>query len=818
MGHAFWSFNSRSANSKRRQLQQHQYGKVEAFEPRMVLSSDLPLVSTDVSNYDHSQFLVQFRTDAPVTALPGTSIGQSVGTTPGLYQVSVGSNLTVESAVAAYRSLPTVQSAQLDYQIQLTRTTNDPRYSSEWALPKIAAPAAWDTTTGSRTIIVAVVDTGIDYNHPDLAANMWKNTREIAGDGIDNDRNGYTDDVFGYDFANNDSVPLDDNNHGTHVAGTIGAVSNNSVGIAGVAWNVQLMALKFMSASGSGSTSNAVRAIDYAVANGAKVINNSWGGGGFDAQLDAAISRARAAGVIVVVAAGNDSRNNDSVPSYPSAYNYDNIVSVAATDSNDMLASFSNYGATSVDIAAPGVSILSTTPNNTYSSFSGTSMAAPHVSGAIALVWSANPTLTYTQVIGQVYRNVDPIAGLAGRVLTGGRLNVAKAVTASTVDRVSPTVSSATWSNPSSGSIDSVTVSFSEAINANTFTAADVQLTGPSGQAITVTGVSPVAGGGGSLWKIAFNLQTASGNYTLKVGPQIADLANNLMNQDGDSTPGEATQDQFTTTATIVAAPVTKTFSSTTQLAIRDNATTTQKMNVTTTGTIKDLNVKVNLLHTYDGDLVITLVSPDGSRVLLSNRRGGTGDNFRNTVFDDQASGSVVNGAAPFTGSFRPEALLSSFNGKAVNGNWTLEVRDAAAMDVGTLLSWDLIATVDSSSTGTRTAGFDDATVDPIETTPGKDADVVEPITTVQSGSLLSSARSVSNDSVASLISQLTSHLPTLDADQLDSVHADSLGSDSTWDDLVTEAGDAFRPSVNLDHLFSTLSSELESLETEAVS
>ena len=218
----------------------------------------------------------------------------------------------------------------------------------------------------SANVLVGVIDTGVDYNHPDLAANIWTNPGEIAGNGIDDDGNGYIDDVHGYDFVNNDGDPMDDNGHGTHFSGTIGGVGNNGIGVAGVNWNVKIMALKFLDSGGSGSTANAVAGVQYATMMGVDVTSNSWGGGGFSQALYDAIDAAGAANIAFVAAAGNNGANNDTSPAYPAAYDLPNIISVAATDDNDELASFSNYGAASVDLGAPGVDILSTLPGNQY--------------------------------------------------------------------------------------------------------------------------------------------------------------------------------------------------------------------------------------------------------------------------------------------------------------------------------------------------------------------------------------------------------------------------------------------------------------------
>jgi subtilisin family serine protease len=276
------------------------------------------------------------------------------------------------------------------------------------------------------------------YPHPDLVNNMWHNPGEIPGNGIDDDNNGYVDDYYGYNFVGTgNSDPFDDFGHGTHVAGTIGATGNNSTGIVGVNWTIQLMALKFVDASGMGSNADAIEAINYATAMRSrginiKLTNNSWGGAPFDQSLMTAIQNSGNAGMLFVASAGNSGQNNDVTPFYPASYNLPNVVAVAATDNNDQLASFSNYGASSVDVTAPGVNILSTVPAtgfpgiadpSRYNYLSGTSQAAPHVSGTAALVWSLYPGVTYQEVRDAIIAGVDPKSGLAGKVRSGGRLN-----------------------------------------------------------------------------------------------------------------------------------------------------------------------------------------------------------------------------------------------------------------------------------------------------------------------------------------------------------------------------------------------------------
>jgi subtilisin family serine protease len=337
---------------------------------------------------------------------------------------------------------------------------NDPFFSKQWGMNDIGVQEAWKVTMGNPNMIVAVIDTGVDYTHEDLAPNMWRNPNEIPDNQIDDDKNGYVDDVVGWDFVSNDNKPYDlatDNpldlltgeanpGHGTHCAGNVGAKQGNGLGIAGVAPGVRIMALRFISEKGSGDTAGAVQAIHYAVDNGAKVLSNSWGGEGKagdqeNVALREAIEYAQSKGVLFVVAAGNGRNgvgfNNDTDPNtvFPAAFTTDNIVTVAAIDNKDQLAGFSNFGAKTVHIGAPGVAIFSTTPAQGYSdtvidkfgfhaTWDGTSMATPHVAGAAALYWSAHPTATYKDVRAALLNSATKIPSLAGKVSSEGKLNV----------------------------------------------------------------------------------------------------------------------------------------------------------------------------------------------------------------------------------------------------------------------------------------------------------------------------------------------------------------------------------------------------------
>lgn len=358
--------------------------------------------------------------------------------------VKVDVGVDMKAVAAAYAAMPGVKYVEPDYIVSGFKMPGDPLFASQWALDNtgqtggtpdadIDAVEAWDTVTGGSDVVVAVIDSGVCYTHPDLAANMWQNTGEIPGNGVDDDLNGFVDDVFGYDFANDDADPMDDSEHGTHVAGIIGAVGGNELGVSGVNWNVRIMALKFLGADGRGSITDAVSCLEYSLDMGARITSNSWGSGAYSQTLEEAIGFASDAGQLFIAAAGNDGVDTDTAPSYPSCYVFPNIISVAATDHNDDLAQWvtgggSNRGLNTVDLAAPGKDILSTVPESGYLSMEGTSMAAPFVAGACALCMYASPAATWQQVKQWVMNSVDPKPSLNGKMVTGGRLNVSNAL------------------------------------------------------------------------------------------------------------------------------------------------------------------------------------------------------------------------------------------------------------------------------------------------------------------------------------------------------------------------------------------------------
>lgn len=344
--------------------------------------------------------------------------------------VKVKPSESLQVAADVYSSDSRVLHVEPNYIVHaLELRPNDPRFGELWGMERISAPAAWDSySTGSSNIVVGVIDTGILRTHEDLAANIWTNPGEIPDNGIDDDHNGYIDDVHGWDFVNNDNDPTDDAGHGTHVSGTIGGVGNNGIGVAGVNWTVRLVGLKFLGADGSGTTADALKALEYAIrmSKYIKFTSNSWGGGGASLAMEEEIGEAAASNQLFIAAAGNDATDNDSVPQYPSSYTNGNIIAVASIQQDGNLSGFSCYGANSVDIAAPGSHILSTvsTTTNSYAFYDGTSMATPHVSGVAAMLWGMQPDLSWQKVRDAIYNGGVDNVNLQGKMTTGRELNL----------------------------------------------------------------------------------------------------------------------------------------------------------------------------------------------------------------------------------------------------------------------------------------------------------------------------------------------------------------------------------------------------------
>jgi subtilisin family serine protease len=386
----------------------------------------------------------------------------------GLAVIEDEDGLSAESVAEEYRALPGVEYAEPDYQIKLEpelgevrhfnsseevaaarlNGPNDPMFAEQWALQNtgqdggkagadVSALRAWEKTKGSERVVVAVLDSGVDYTHPDLINNIWVRPPDMAA--YSDEELGEFDDVHGFSAIGGeedaDDDPMDQNGHGTHCAGIVGAEGDNGEGIAGINWKVEIMPLKFMNANGSGTTADAVKAINYVINRkragvNVRVISASWGSTMKSKALEDVIRKAGDEGILFVAAAGNSSADSDKSPHYPAGYDLPNVISVAALDRSDQLASFSNYGARSVHVAAPGAQILSTWLKGSFEEHSGTSMATPLVAGEAALILSAEPNLSVKELRERILGAVDKLDALNGKVVSGGRINAAKAVKA----------------------------------------------------------------------------------------------------------------------------------------------------------------------------------------------------------------------------------------------------------------------------------------------------------------------------------------------------------------------------------------------------
>jgi hypothetical protein len=402
------------------------------------------------AEYHSDEMLVCFDKTMPerasrarvLKAVCGATLRHEFKLVPGLVSVKLPPGLSVSEAWARFKAEKSIRFAQPNYIYRAQSVPNDTLFAYQWNMNNtgqvagavsgidIRALKAWGRTRGSTNIIVAVIDSGIRYTHEDLLANMWRNPGETPDNGIDDDTNGVIDDVYGIDVVNNDGDPFDIDGHGTACAGIIGAVGNNGKGVSGVCWDVKLMALKFMQST-SGTTEGAVQCIQYGVAKGAKILSCSWGTGAgtFDPGIKATLDAAGQAGVLCIFPAGNENGINiDEHPVYPACYDSTNIISVMSFDEKGGRASHSNYGALSVDLAAPGTNILTCTVTGNYGYRSGTSMAVPHVSGACALICSLNPHLDWRQVKQIILDTADRSDAFTGLCVSGGRLNLSSAV------------------------------------------------------------------------------------------------------------------------------------------------------------------------------------------------------------------------------------------------------------------------------------------------------------------------------------------------------------------------------------------------------
>jgi subtilisin family serine protease len=416
----------------------------------MPVNADDPVDPRGRPIYRPGELLVEFAAKTPeaeIRTLHGQSGGKVLGRARKgrLHRVRFSNSRAALVALKRYRNNPRVVHVERHALRYPQTSPNDPNLAYQWALARIAAPAGWNFATGSDDMVIAVIDSGIDYQHPDLAANIWVNGAERDGIAdVDDDGNGYVDDVIGWDFAgalfkieDPDADPMDGaaSGHGTHVAGIIAAAGNNGEGIAGLCWNARIMPLKVKADDAEDyGTFEVIEAIDYAVRQNVRIVNCSFGGTTSSDLEYQAFARLHQAGGIAVCAAGNGGADLDQGNFvYPACYDLPHIIAVAAAALNDTLASFSNWGQASVDVMAPGKSILSTVPAGSsteaaYDNNQGTSMATPHVAGLAGLIWSRNPTLTAAQVKEAILNGVDRIDAVSSKIASGGRINAQKAL------------------------------------------------------------------------------------------------------------------------------------------------------------------------------------------------------------------------------------------------------------------------------------------------------------------------------------------------------------------------------------------------------
>lgn len=529
----------------------------------------------------------------------------------------------------------------------------------------INALEAWGITTGDDSIVIGVIDTGIDYTHPDLVDNIWHNPGEICGNGIDDSGNGIIDDCHGYNAITGTGDPMDVGGHGTHVAGTIGASTNNGIGVAGINWNVQLAGCKFLGPDG-GYTSDGIACIDYftdlRVNHGVNIVatNNSWGGGVYSEALRAAIETQTEAGIMFVAASGNDGLNNDITPSYPASYDVPGIVSVANTTRTDGLAILSNYGAETVDLGAPGSDIPSTYIDNRYVYASGTSMAAPHVTGVAGLIWSIAPDLSVAEVKDILMSSGDSIPALAGVTASGKRLNAYEALLAADPDPGFRLSLNPQRQEVSAGDYAQYSIDVGE-------------IAGWSGEVALSVDISPALE-----YDLSASTVTANESATLTVYTSSetnwGDYA--IVVSATDVETGELTRQASGSLMVLPSNLVDFPYENNTSIAIPDSdpAGVTSVISVPEEGTVFGVEVSVNITHTWRGDLIVRLISPEGTEHVLHNRDGGSASDLIQTW------------------------TLGTFNGESMQGEWTLFVSDNAGLDTGTLNGWSMVLTAASDS------------------------------------------------------------------------------------------------------------------------
>jgi serine protease len=581
--------------------------------------------------------------------------------------IELGAGHSVERALATLGKHPAIEYAEPNWVVHVAQVPSDPLFSHLWSLHNdglhagvlgadISALAAWEISEGSHDAVVGVVDSGVDYTHPDLAPNMFANPDELANNGIDDDGNGYVDDVFGINAITGTGDPMDDHYHGTHVAGTIGAAGDDGLGVVGVSPNVVIMAMKFISSTGEGDIAGAIACIDYAVAMknrgvNLRALNNSWGGFPFSQALEAAISDTNDAGILFVAAAGNSAGDNDVTPIYPASYDLPNVVAVAATTRADALSSFSNYGSDTVDLGAPGSDIVSTMPSGGYGADNGTSMAAPHVTGAAALVSSANPSLSVAEVKQILMDTGDPLPALAGRTVSGKRLDVERALEAALAVpafRVEIPTLHATVEQGEAVTLPIDVTSLLGFTEPVTLSLSSV----PALNATTTFTPNPAPAGTSASVSIATTTATETGDYAVTV----------------TGTSGALTRSRTVILTVRPEGSIERIVTSDAPLPIPDGDLSGVHSILTVPDEMSVFAVVVSLdvAHNATSDLRISLTSPAGRAVTLHGSASDLG-------------GEIV-------ATFR----LADFAGEPAAGDWDLHLTDSTPLDTGILSSWTL--------------------------------------------------------------------------------------------------------------------------------
>ena len=582
---------------------------------------------------------------------------------------------SVKDAIEILSRNPAIKVVEPNYLYRAAVEPNDPDFGDLWGLNNtgqsggtadvdIDAPEAWNITTGDSDIVIGVIDSGVDYEHEDLAANMWVNPGEIAGNGIDDDGNGYIDDIYGINPAYGTTDPMDDDGHGTHVAGTIGAVGDNGIGVVGVNHSVSIAGCKFLSSSGTGSTADAIACIDYFTdlklnrGINVKATNNSWGGGGYSQSLEMAIEAAGDAGILFAAAAGNAGIDNDLNNSYPSNYetSTNSLIAVASINRNDGDSGYS-YGDESVDLAAPGTAILSTLPGDNYGAYSGTSMATPHVTGAAALVWAINPDLSPSEMKELLMSTGEDSLWADGRTVSGKRLNVLNALEAA-----DPTPGFRLDITPGSATI-TAGESYSYDIEVDSVAGYDEEVTLTLTDEAGIASLSSTTAFPGEV--VTLNVETLEdtpwGSYTFTVDGSSGDAEDRSRSASLYVYPVGLNDFPYAYTGEAVPTLPNE--------EDPENVGVDVGINVPDELTIFGVEASVDISHTYSGDLVLTLTSPAGTSVVLRENQGGSTDDIVES-YD-----------------------LAAFNGEVATGDWTLNVLDIYNGDNGTINDWGLVIT-----------------------------------------------------------------------------------------------------------------------------